>query len=68
MNVFPFGCSSLFTGEMFSYCSNMSSNLLTLFCKLIGTLHTRFFLKTASGFRGICSGEFTFPTSDLDVA
>ena len=33
MNVFPFGCSSSFTGEMISYCPNMSSNLLTLSCK-----------------------------------
>ena len=33
MNVFPFGCSSLFTGEIISLCSCMSSNLLTLSCK-----------------------------------
>ena len=26
------------------------------------------FLKTASGFKGKCSGEFVFPTSNLDVA
>ena len=38
----------------------MSSNLLTLSCNLIGTLHTRYFLKIASGFRGICGGEFIF--------
>ena len=29
IKVFPFGCSSLFTGDMTSYCSKMSSNLLT---------------------------------------
>ena len=33
IKVFPFGCSSLFTGDMISYCSGMSSNLLTLSCK-----------------------------------
>ena len=31
--VFPFGCSSLLTGEIVSYCSTMSINLLTLSCK-----------------------------------
>ena len=68
INVLPFGCSSFFAGEMISYCSNMSSNLLTLSCKWIGTLIACCFLKTASSFRGKCSGEFTFPTSNLDVA
>ena len=33
INMLPFGCSSLFTGEMISYCSSMSSNGLTLSCK-----------------------------------
>ena len=33
INVFPFGCSSLFTGDIFSYCSKISNNLLTLSCK-----------------------------------
>ena len=30
IKLFPFGCSSLFAGDMISYCSKMSSNLLTL--------------------------------------
>ena len=29
MKVFTFGCSSLFTVEIISYCSKMSSNLFT---------------------------------------
>ena len=33
MNVFLFGCCSLFTGEIISYCSRITSNLLTLTCK-----------------------------------
>ena len=33
IKVLPFGCSSLFTLEIISYCSKMSSNLLTLSCK-----------------------------------
>ena len=33
INVLPFGCSSLFTGETISYCSKILSNLLTLSCK-----------------------------------
>ena len=41
MNVLPFGCSSLFIGEMFSYCSSFSSKRLTLSCKLIETLLAR---------------------------
>ena len=32
IKVLPFGCSSLFTGEIISYCSKMSSNLFTLSC------------------------------------
>ena len=62
MNAFSFGCSSLFTGEMISFCSN----ILTLSFKGIGTLLARYILKTLSGFRGRCSGEFTSPTSNLD--
>ena len=67
IKVFPFSCSSCFTGDIISYFSRMSSNLLTLSCKLIGTLFALYFLKTASGFKGKCSGEFIFPTSNLDV-
>ena len=33
INVLPFGCSSLLTGDIISYCSKMISNLLTLSCK-----------------------------------
>ena len=33
IKVLPFGCSSLLTGEIISYCSKMSSNLFTLSCK-----------------------------------
>ena len=32
-NVLPFCCFSLFTGEMISYCSSISSNRLPLSCK-----------------------------------
>ena len=32
MNVLHLGRSSLFTGEKISYCSSISSNLLTLSC------------------------------------
>ena len=32
IKVLPFGCSSLFTGEIISYCSKMSSYLFTLSC------------------------------------
>ena len=60
IKVFPFGCSSLFTGDTTSYCSRMSSNLFTLSCKWIGTLLALCFLKTASGFKGKCSDEFFF--------
>ena len=34
INVITFGCSSLFTEEMSSYCSSMSNNLLTSSCNL----------------------------------
>ena len=68
MNVLPVGCSSLFTGEMISYCSSISRNRLTLSCKCIGTLLARCFLQTASSFRGKCIGEFNFPTLNWDVA
>ena len=68
IKVLPSGCSSLFTGDIISYCSKMSSSLLTLSCKCIGTLLALCFLKTASGFKGKCSGELFFPTSNLDVA
>ena len=50
IEVFPFGCSSLFTGDMISYCSKKSSNLLTLSSKWISTLLALCFLKTASSF------------------
>ena len=33
IKVFLFGCSILFTGDIISYCSRMSSSLLTLSCK-----------------------------------
>ena len=33
INLFPFGCSSLFTGDIILYCSKISNNLLTLSCK-----------------------------------
>ena len=33
IKMLPFGCSSLFNGEIISYCSKMSSNLFTLSCK-----------------------------------
>ena len=33
MKVLPFGCSSLFTGDIISYCSEISSNLFTLSCR-----------------------------------
>ena len=61
--MFPFGCSTLFTGDMISHCSKMSSNLLILPCKWIGTLLALCFLKTASVFNGECTGEFFFNTS-----
>ena len=55
------------TGEIISYCSKMSSSLFTLSCKCIGTLLALCFLKIASGFKGKCSGELIFPTSNFDV-
>ena len=66
IKVLPFRCSSLFTGDIISYCSKMSR--FTLSCKCIGTLLTLCFLKTASPFKGKCSGELIFPTSNFDVA
>ena len=33
MKVLPLGCSSLFTGDIISYCSKIFSNLFTLSCK-----------------------------------
>ena len=33
IKVLPFGCSSLFTGEIILYCSRISSNLYILSCK-----------------------------------
>ena len=33
MKVLTFGCSSLFTGDINSYCSKILSNLFTLSCK-----------------------------------
>ena len=38
IKVLPFGCFSLFTGDITSYCSKMKSSLFTLSCKCIGTL------------------------------
>ena len=78
IKVLPFGCSllcslfyftcSLFTGDIISYYSEMSSSLFTLSCKCIGTLLALCFLKTASGFKCKCCGELIFPTSNFDVA
>ena len=45
IKVLPFGCFSLFTGDIISYCSKMSSSLFTLSCKCIGTLLALCFLK-----------------------
>ena len=64
----PFGYSSLFNGDIISYCSKISSSLFTLSCKSIGTLLPLYFLKTAAGFKGKCNGELIFPTSNFDVA
>ena len=66
--VFLFGCFSLVTQELISYCSKMSNNLFTLSCRCIGTLLALYFLKFASAFKGRCNSEFTFPTSNLDAA
>ena len=68
IKVLPFGCSFLFTVDIISYCSKMSSSLFTLSCKCIGSLLALCFLKTASDFKGKCSGELIFPTSNFDVA
>ena len=58
IKVLPFGCSFSFTGDIISYCSRMSSNLLTLSCKWIGNFLAHCFLKTASGFKGRRRGDF----------
>ena len=63
-----FGCSSLLTGDIISYCSKMSNVLFTLSCKCVGTLLALCFLKIASGFKGKCNGELIFSTSNFDVA
>ena len=68
IKVLPFSCFSLFTGDIISYCSKMSSSLLTLSCKCVGTLLALCFLKVASGFKAKCSGELIFPTSNFNVA
>ena len=68
IKVLPFGCSSLFTGDIVSYCSKISSNRFKLSCKCIGTLLALSFSKTASGFKGKCDDGITFPTSKLDIA
>ena len=61
IKVLPFGCSSLFTADIISYRSKMSSHWFTLSCKCTGTLLALCFLKTASDFKGKCNGELTFP-------
>ena len=68
IKVLPFGCSSLFIGDIISYCSKMSNSLFTLSCKCIGTFLALCLLKIASGFKGKYSSEITFPTSSFDVA
>ena len=68
IKVFPFGCSSLFTGDIIWYCSRMSSSLLTFHVNEFVLYLLFVFLKNASGFMGKCSGENIFPTSNLDVA
>ena len=65
IKVLPFGFSSLFTGDIISFCYIMSSSLFTLSCKCIGTLRALCFLKTASGFKGECSVKPILPTSYL---
>ena len=70
IKVLPFGCSSLITGDIISYCSNNSSSLFlfTLSCKCIGTLLALCVLKIVSGFKSKCRDELIFPTSNFDVA
>ena len=68
IKVLPFGCSSLFTGDIISYCSKMSYSPFILSCKCIGTLLACCFLKIASNFKSKCSGELIFPKLNLDVA
>ena len=38
IKVLPLACSSLFTGDIFLYCSKTLSNRFTLSCKCINTL------------------------------
>ena len=52
IKVLPFGCASLFMGDIISFYSKISSNRFTLSCKCTGTLLALCFLKTASGFKG----------------
>ena len=59
IKLLPFGCSSLFTGEIISYCSKISSNWFTLSCKCIATLLALCFLKT-TGFKGKCIVNLLF--------
>ena len=46
----------------------MSEGMFTLPCKYFGTLHARWFLKTAKVLGGGCTGECIFSTSQFDVA
>ena len=62
INVFRFGCGSLFAGEIISFFSSVSSSNF-LFCKYMGTR-----LKTASVFSGRCSSDWNFPASSFVVA
>ena len=50
IKVLHFGCFSLLSGDIISYCSKMSSSLFTSSCRCIGTLLALCFLKIASGF------------------
>ena len=68
IKVLLFGCYSLFTGDIISYRCKISSNRFDLSCKCIGTLLALRFLKTASSFKGIYKDEFTFQTSNLEIA
>ena len=63
-----YGCSFLFTGDIISFCSKLSSNLFTLSCRCIGTLLALCFSKIASDFKGRCSDELICPMSNFDVA
>ena len=48
--------------------SKVSSRLITLSCKCIGTLLDLCFLKIASSFKVKRGGELNFPTSNFDAA